>query len=475
MDPGWHSVRSALRGIVVLLTLMFPLACVAQLTSAPSGQASVVALPSFVNLVRQQGPAVVNISSRRTVRGQAAMPHVPEGDPFFEFFRRFLPFPDPGEVLSVGLGSGFIISQEGYILTNAHVVADADEVTVRLTDKREFKAKVLGADAYTDVALVKVEAAGLPVVRIGDASHLQPGEWVAAIGAPFGFENSVTAGIVSAKGRILPNESYVPFIQTDVAVNPGNSGGPLFNMRGEVVGINSQIYSGTGGYMGVSFAIPIGIAMDVAQQLRTSGKVARSRIGVQAQELTRGLAASFGLQEPRGALVANVERGGPADKAGLQPGDIVLSLNGQPVQNSADLARLVAGVKPGTTVTAEIWRKARNVPIKITTVELAAPSPAAGSGTTSAAKTGLYLSEIPAMQRRSLGIEGGALVQRAEGAALRAGIQPGDLILRFNDVPVQGVSQLESLLKSHHGKSVALLVRRGPDTLFLALQVPSAQ
>ncbi|SPC07751.1 putative periplasmic serine endoprotease DegP-like [Cupriavidus oxalaticus] len=475
MDPGCHSVRSVLRGTVMLLTLMIPLGCVAQAASPPSGQASVIELPSFVNLVRQQGPAVVNISIRRTVRGQATMPPIPEGDPFFEFFRRFLPLPDPGEALSVGLGSGFIISQDGYILTNAHVVADADEVTVRLTDKREFKAKVLGADAYTDVALVKVEAAGLPVVRIGDASHLQAGEWVAAIGAPFGFENSVTAGIVSAKGRILPNESYVPFIQTDVAVNPGNSGGPLFNMRGEVVGINSQIYSGTGGYMGVSFAIPIGIAMDVAQQLRTSGKVARSRIGVQAQELTRGLAASFGLQEPRGALVANVERGGPADKAGLQPGDIVLSLNGQPVQSSADLARLVAGVKPATTVTAEIWRKGRNVPIKITTVELAAPSPAAGAGATSAAKTGLYLSEIPTMQRRSLGIEGGALVQRAEGAALRAGIQAGDLILRLNDVPVQGVSQLESLLKSHHGKSVALLVRRGPDTLFLALQVPSAQ
>lgn len=475
MDPGCNSVRNVLRGIVTLLMLMFPLACEAQLASAQSGQASVVELPNFVNLVRQQGPAVVNVSIRRTVRGPVAMPPTLEGDPFFEFFRRFLPPRDPGEALLVGLGSGFIISQDGYILTNAHVVADADEVTVRLTDKREFKARVLGSDTYTDVALIKVEAAGLPVVRVGDSSRLEPGEWVAAIGAPFGFENSVTAGIVSAKGRILPNESYVPFIQTDVAVNPGNSGGPLFNMRGEVVGINSQIYSGTGGYMGVSFAIPIAIAMEVAQQLRTSGKVARSRIGVQAQELTRGLAASFGLQEPRGALVVKVEQGGPAEKAGLQPGDIVLSLSGQPVQNSADLARLVAGVKPGTTVTAEVWRKGGNVPIKITTVELAAPSPAAGSGAKLAAKAGLYLSEIPAMQRRSLGIEGGVLVHRAEGAALRAGIQPGDLILRLNDVPVQGLSQLESLLQSHQGKSVALLVRRGPDTLFLPLQVPSEE
>lgn len=363
---------------VVALLLLLQLPCMAQPASAPRTQGPTMELPSFVSLVKQQGPAVVNISSRRIVHGQAETLPIPEGDPFYEFFRRFQSPPSQDEALAVGLGSGFIINQDGYILTNAHVVADADEVSVTLTDKREFNAKVLGADSYTDLALIKIEASSLPVVKIGDAIRLEPGEWVAAIGAPFGFENSVTAGIVSAKGRTLPNESYVPFIQTDVAVNPGNSGGPLFNMRGEVIGINSMIYSGTGGYMGLSFAIPINIAMDVAQQLRTSGKVTRSRIGVQVQELTRDLATSFGLKEPRGALVAMVEKGGPADKAGMQAGDIVLSLNGQPVQSSSDLARIVASTKPGTTVTADVWRKGRTIPLKITTVELAAPSRMSG-------------------------------------------------------------------------------------------------
>lgn len=363
---------------VVALLLLLQLPFMAQPASAPRTQGPTMELPSFVSLVKQQGPAVVNISSRRIVHGQAETLPIPEGDPFYEFFRRFQSPPSQDEALAVGLGSGFIINQDGYILTNAHVVADADEVSVTLTDKREFNAKVLGADSYTDLALIKIEASSLPVVKIGDAIRLEPGEWVAAIGAPFGFENSVTAGIVSAKGRTLPNESYVPFIQTDVAVNPGNSGGPLFNMRGEVIGINSMIYSGTGGYMGLSFAIPINIAMDVAQQLRTSGKVTRSRIGVQVQELTRDLATSFGLKEPRGALVAMVEKGGPADKAGMQAGDIVLSLNGQPVQSSSDLARIVASTKPGTTVTADVWRKGRTIPLKITTVELAAPSRMSG-------------------------------------------------------------------------------------------------
>ncbi|HEX7634218.1 MAG TPA: trypsin-like peptidase domain-containing protein [Noviherbaspirillum sp.] len=338
------------------LMFMLQLPCMAQSAPAQNTPVPAIELPSFVNLIKQEGPAVVNISSRRTVREEGTAP------------------PDQGESLAVGLGSGFIISQDGYILTNAHVVADADEVSVSLTDKREFKAQVLGIDPYTDVALVKIEATGLPVVKIGDPGRLEPGEWVAAIGAPFGFENSVTAGIVSAKGRILSNESYVPFIQTDVAVNPGNSGGPLFNMGGEVVGINSLIYSRTGGYQGLSFAIPIDIAMDVAQQLRTSGKVARSRIGIQAQEITRELAASFGLNEPRGALVSMVGTGGPADEAGIREGDIVLSLNGQPVQNSADLARLVAGTKPGTTVTVEVWRNGGSIPLAITTVELVALS-----------------------------------------------------------------------------------------------------
>ncbi|HEY0844463.1 MAG TPA: Do family serine endopeptidase [Noviherbaspirillum sp.] len=336
---------------------------------APSANAGrTVELPNFVNLVKQQGPAVVNISATRVAAGPTGLR---EGDPFYEFFRRFGIPPEAGEPPAGGLGSGFITSQDGYILTNAHVVADTDEVSVKLSDKREFKARVIGMDPYTDVALLKIDATELPFVTIGDPAKLEPGEWVAAIGAPFGFENSVTVGVVSAKGRLLPNESYVPFIQTDVAVNPGNSGGPLFSTRGEVVGINSQIYSETGGYMGISFAIPIDIAINIANQLRETGKVTRGRIGVQVQELTVDLAAGLGLKEPRGALVSAIERGGPADKAGMQPGDVVLSLNGQQIQNSADLARFVAGTRPGTTVPVEIWRKGNTLSLKVTVAELA--------------------------------------------------------------------------------------------------------
>ncbi|GIZ50410.1 trypsin-like peptidase domain-containing protein [Noviherbaspirillum aridicola] len=317
-----------------------------------------VELPSFVNLVRQQGPTVVNISATRHA---SAAPGLRSGDPLFEFFRRFGGQPDVGEAPAASLGSGFIISNDGYILTNAHVVADTDAVSVKLTNKREYKAKVIGADPYTDVALLKIDARDLPTVRISNPVRIEPGEWVAAIGAPFGFENSVTVGVVSAKGRLLPNGSYVPFIQTDVAVNPGNSGGPLFSTRGEVVGINSQIYSQTGGYMGISFAIPIDIAMDIGQQLRESGRVIRGRIGVQLQELTFDLATAAGLKEPRGALVAAVQRGGPADDAGIRPGDVVLSYDGKPVEMTADLARLVGGTRPGSTVKAEVWREGKMI------------------------------------------------------------------------------------------------------------------
>jgi serine protease Do len=330
-----------------------------------------VQLPSFVELVKQQGPAVVNVSAIRTEVKDGVPPGLREGDPFYEFFRRFGPPGVPGEPMEGSLGSGFIISEDGFILTNAHVIADTDEVTVKLVDKREYTAKVIGADTYTDVALLKIDAKGLPVARIGDPQRLEAGEWVAAIGAPFGFENSVTVGVVSAKGRMLPDESYVPFIQTDVAVNPGNSGGPLFSTAGEVIGVNSQIYSETGGYMGISFAIPIDIAIDVSRQLRESGKVSRGRIGVQVQELTVDLASGLGLKEPRGALVAAVLEGGPAAKAGIQPGDVVLSLGDQQIENAADLARFVASTKPGSTVTAKIWRKDRELSVKLTVDELA--------------------------------------------------------------------------------------------------------
>lgn len=332
-----------------------------QIPQMPAGpQASAVPgsgieLPNFVGLVKQQGAAVVNISATRASAVQADVP-LPPDHPLHEFFRRFGGPPDPGEAPTGGLGSGFIISSDGYILTNAHVVANANAVSVKLTNKREYPARIVGADPYTDVALIKINASGLPAVVTGDPNQLEPGEWVAAIGAPFGFENSVTVGVVSAKGRMLPNGSYVPFIQTDVAVNPGNSGGPLFSTRGEVVGINSQIYSQTGGYMGISFAIPIDIALDISEKLRKYGKVTRGRIGVQLQELTYDLATSLRLQEAKGALVAAVQRGGPADKAGIRPGDVILSINDQAIENTGDLARVIGSVTPGQSITATIWR-----------------------------------------------------------------------------------------------------------------------
>lgn len=335
--------------------------------ASPAAPAPGMALPNFVNLVKREGQAVVNISTLRAGRGDGGLR---EGDPFYEFFRRFGGVPEFGEAPQIGLGSGFIISTDGYVLTNSHVVADTDEVMVKLTDKREFQAKVIGFDRYTDVALIKIDAGNLPVVTLGDPSRLEPGEWVAAIGAPFGFENSVTVGVVSAKGRLLPNGSYVPFIQTDVAVNPGNSGGPLFSTRGDVVGVNSQIYSQTGGYMGISFAIPIDIALDVSKQLRETGKVTRGRIGVQSQEMTQDLATALGLKKAQGALVAAVQRGGPADRAGILPGDVILNFNGKAVDNPAELARQVSGTRPGTKVDVQVWRKEKSITVNLQVDEL---------------------------------------------------------------------------------------------------------
>jgi serine protease Do len=482
-------IRFANRHISCVLLFVFALAActpaennkpkVAPTNAAGPTQSAAVPtmeLPSFVDLVKKEGPAVVNISTTRTVHENLDLQSIPKDDPFYEFFRRFMPPGSPREFQARSLGSGFIISQDGYILTNAHVVADTDEVTVRLTTKQEYKAKVIGADSRTDIALIKIDATGLPVVNIGDPSKLQVGEWVAAIGAPFGFENSVTSGIVSAKGRSLPEENYVPFIQTDVALNPGSSGGPLFNMRSEVVGINSQIYSQTGGYMGLSFAIPIDIAMDVVKQLRASGKVTRGFVGVQVQELTADLAASFGLKDSNGALISMVEQGGPAAKAGLLPGDVIRAFDGKPIQTSSDLSRLVAAIKPGTAVNVDIWRKGAPQTVKVTIGELLPEKPVVphvenkqpGPAPNIA---GLVLNDLTPEQRNRLKIEKGLLVRRATGAAAQAGIQPGDVVLAFNDTPTTTVANFEAQLKRNAGKTIALLIKRGTDTLYLPLKL----
>ncbi|WP_317202507.1 Do family serine endopeptidase [Janthinobacterium sp.] len=450
----------------------------APVAAAPAGAAR--ELPNFATLVRQEGPAVVNISSVQTIReNDGEVPGLSEDDPFYELFRRFMPPSAPRQFQARSLGSGFIISADGYILTNTHVVDNADEVTVRLTNKREYKARVIGVDARTDVALVKIDASGLPVVLIGDPARLDVGEWVAAIGAPFGFENSVTAGIVSAKGRTLPDGNIVPFIQTDVAVNPGNSGGPLFNMRGEVVGVNSQIYSRTGGYMGLSFAVPIDVAMGVVKQLRASGKVLRGRIGVQVQELTADLASSFGLKDLGGALVGTVERNGGAEKSGLRPGDVILSVDGQPVPTSADLARIVAEARPGSTVALRYWRKGvlghATVRVEEWLPSRAEPGVVVRDATPDPADVGnpagLQLTDLSAEQRAQLKTSNGVLVRGVAGPALRAGIQNGDVILALNNLPVHTAAALQAQLLAYVGRTIALLVRRGTATVYVPLRL----
>jgi serine protease Do len=433
-------------------------------------------LPDFADLAEAQGPAVVNISTTSTVRGVQGLPPGAEEDPFFDFFRRFGP-PQPREYEARSLGSGFIISPEGYILTNAHVVEAADEITVRLTDKREFNAKVIGADRRTDIAVLKIEASALPSVKIGNPERLRVGEWVVAIGSPFGFDNTVTAGIVSAKGRSLPQENFVPFLQTDVAINPGNSGGPLFNLDGEVVGINSMIFSRTGGFMGVSFAIPINVAIDVAQQLRTSGRVRRGRIGVVIQEVTKELAESFGLPSPIGALVNSIEKGGPADKAGIQPSDVILKFDGNEVVSSAELPRIVAATKPGAKVSVQVWRKGERKDLAITVGET--PDERAAKREQSRkpageaiAKLGLVVSELSAEQKRERNVAGGVSVESAEGPAAKAGIRQGDIILAVGNQEVKSVDDLNRLLDpSGRSRTVALLVKRGDGSLYIPLRI----
>lgn len=444
-------------------------------------------LPDFSELAEKQGAAVVNISTTQVTRSSQMSPFpFDENDPAFEFFKRFIPRSPgggaPREFENRSLGSGFIISNDGYILTNAHVVESADEVTVRLTDKREFKAKIIGADKRTDVALIRIEATGLPAVKMGDPAQLRVGEWVVAIGSPFGFDNSVTAGIVSAKGRSLPQENYVPFIQTDVAINPGNSGGPLFNMRGEVVGINSQIYSRSGGYMGVSFAIPIDVAMEIQNQLRASGKVSRGRLGVVIQEVGKDLAESLGLSKPMGAVVNAVEKGGPADKAGLEPGDVILKFDGKPINASADLPRLVAATRPGTRSTVQVWRKGTTRDIAVTVGEMAdekaaANRPARGAKPPEqqANRLGLVVSELSAEQKRDLKMASGLLIEDVRGAGTRADLRPGDIIIALISkgatTEIKTVDQFNKLLgQFEKGSNVTLLIRRGEMQTFVTIK-----
>jgi serine protease Do len=450
-------------------------------------------LPDFTELVEKHGAAVVNISTTQLTRnnGTASQPFpFDENDPMFEFFRRFMPRQPgvpgqpggaPRDFESRSLGSGFVVSADGYILTNAHVVDSADEILVRLTDKREFKAKVIGTDKRTDVALIKIEANSLPIVRLGDPGVLKVGEWVVAIGSPFGFDNSVTAGIVSAKGRALPQESFVPFIQTDVAINPGNSGGPLFNMKGEVVGINSQIYSRSGGFMGISFAIPIDVAMDVQGQLRSAGKVSRGRIGVVIQEVTKELAESFGLSKTQGAVVSAVEKGGPAEKAGIEPGDVILKFDGKTVANSSDLPRVVGATRPGTKVVLQLWRKGMAKELTVVIGEIPDEKVASRNGKmpkpveAAANRLGLVVSELTPEQKRELKLSGGLIVEDIRGNATRADLRPGDIILSLIShgvsTDIKSVDQFNKLL-SQFDKSanVTLLVRRGEIQTFLTIK-----
>jgi len=447
-------------------------------TPAPvAGNPTAVALPDFTQIVSHNGPAVVNVRVVGTTKvSQRQMPQFDEDDPFFEFFRRFQPQQPRGGGRGervYGAGSGFIVSPDGVILTNAHVVRDADEVTVKLQDRREFRAKVLGSDPKTDVAVLKIDAKNLPVVPIGNTRNLQVGEWVLAIGSPYGLESSVTAGVVSAKGRSLPNDP-VPFIQTDVAVNPGNSGGPLFNTRGEVVGINSQIYSQTGGYQGLSFAIPIDVAVRIKDQIVASGKVQHAKLGVVMQDVNQDFADSFKLESPDGALVANVERGGPADKAGIKAGDVIRKVNGQPIISYGDLSGIVSVAKPGDKMELDVWRDGKIMHVN-TTLANANDKPEHVDRDNLAsndrgAKLGLALRPLDPMERRQAGLPAGLVIEDAGGAAQAAGVQPGDLLLAVNGRPVSSVAQVREVV-SKSSKTVALLIQRGDDKIFIPVRI----
>jgi len=470
------SLRRMLAAVPAVLLLLFAL------LASMHAAAQVRGLPDFTELVEQVGPSVVNIRTLEKVSAREAQAGTPDEE-MQELFRRFfgVPMPAPNvprqqrpnrpeteQERPRGVGSGFVLSADGFIMTNAHVVDGADQVMVTLPDKREFKARIVGADKRTDVAVVKIEATGLPAVKIGDVNRLKVGEWVMAIGSPFGLENSVTAGIVSAKQR--DTGDYLPFIQTDVAINPGNSGGPLINMRGEVVGINSQIYSRSGGFMGISFAIPVDEAMRVSEQLRATGRVQRGRLGVQIDQVSKEVAESLGLSKPQGALVRGVEQGSPAEKAGLEPGDIILRFDGKLIEKSADLPRQVGNTKPGTVSKLQVWRRGSSKELSVTVGEFEpekpakkAAAPAEKPATSQAAKfLGLMLSDLTDAQKKELKLRGGVRVDAASDAAARAGIQEGDVILALANTETPTVQVLETLVsKLDRSKPVSVLVRRG--------------
>jgi serine protease Do len=449
-------------------------------------------LPDFTELAEKQSPVVVNISSIQKNRANPMMQGSPEDEQMQEFFKRFgIPVP-PGmppqngrgqqatpEKQVYATGSGFIVTPDGYILTNAHVVKDADEVMVKLNDKREFKAKVIGIDLRTDVAVLKVNATNLPKVNIGNPDTIKVGEWVAAIGAPFGLENTMTVGIVSAKGRALPQENFVPFIQTDVAINPGNSGGPLFNLKGEVIGINSQIYSRTGGYMGLSFAIPINVAMDVMNQLKANGKVIRGWLGIAIQEVTKELSESFGMKNTNGALVAGIEKGAPADKGGLLPGDVIIKFDGKMIESSSDLPKAVGNTKPGKTVVAEVFRKGSVKTLNLTVGEMPSDQAEviASNKTPEKAEVnrlGLVLKEAPPLQRKKMNGKKGLLVVDAQGSAAAAGIRRGDIVLALNNSEVESADAFAKEVSTiPNGKTVALLILRNDETLYVPVKITS--
>ena len=462
---------------------------------ASSPAATPMALPDFSQITERYGPSVVNISVTGTTKVSNDSPLTQGGrddeeedpllnGPLGEFFRRFQQGQGqrpgagrggsgaPQEMPTRGQGSGFIVSADGIILTNAHVVRGAKEVTVKLTDRREFRARVLGADAKTDIAVLKIEANHLPVATLGKTSELKVGEWVLAIGSPFGFENTVTAGVVSAKGRSLPDDSAVPFIQTDVAINPGNSGGPLFNTRGEVVGINSQIYSRSGGYQGVSFAIPIDVATKIRNQIVATGKVEHARLGVAVQEVNQAFADSFKLDKPEGALVSTVEKGSPADKAGLQSGDVIRQVNGQPIVSSGDLPAVIGLAVPGDSVKLDIWRQgaAKEITARLANADDKAAQVASKKDAPGQGKLGLALRPLQPDEKQEAGIDSGLLVQQASGPAALAGVQSGDVLLSINGIPVKNIDQVRATV-ARSQKSVALLIQRGDAKIFVPVNL----